>query len=56
MPRMTTQAEIRQSILDLRRIYSDLSDQKFSVWYSKKYKVKANEVYDIIQQEGKANA
>ncbi|GAA0850535.1 hypothetical protein GCM10008915_63870 [Bifidobacterium pullorum subsp. gallinarum] len=56
MPRMTTQDEIRKSIIELRKIYNNLSDLQFSVWYSKKYKVKANEVYDIIQQEGKANA
>ncbi len=56
MARMTTQDEIRKSILELRKIYSNLSDREFSVWYSNKYKVSAKQVYSIIQQEGRAHA
>ncbi len=35
----SVQDQVRQSILDLRTIYHEMTDEKFAAWYNKKYKV-----------------
>lgn len=49
MARISTPAEIKNSILDLRRVYSDLSDERFAIWYSKRYKVSLPAVKRVLQ-------
>lgn len=52
-----TKQTIIQSILDLRKIYSDLSPERFAQMYARKYKIKASAVLKVIQQyEGDENA
>lgn len=49
MSRMSTPEEVRQSILDLRRIYSGLSDERFVAWYSHKYGVPKDAIKKVLQ-------
>ncbi|AZS17405.1 hypothetical protein [Paenibacillus lutimineralis] len=52
MARMSTQEEVKQSILDLRKIYSELSDERFAARYSKKYRVPVSAVMGVLEQSG----
>lgn len=49
MARISTPAEIRRSILDLRGIYHELSDERFAIWYSRRYKVPVKDVAKVIE-------
>ncbi|MNX78606.1 hypothetical protein D3C86_1102070 [compost metagenome] len=51
MARKTTQAEIRKSILDIRRIYPELSDERFAQWYHHRYRVPIKSVLQVIQEK-----
>ncbi|GIO36897.1 hypothetical protein J41TS12_17580 [Paenibacillus antibioticophila] len=51
MARKTTQAEIRTSILDMRRIYAEKTDEQFAHWYQRRYRVPANSVLQVIQEK-----
>ncbi|MBW4838622.1 MAG: hypothetical protein KZY74_04445 [Paenibacillaceae bacterium] len=53
MGRNSTQSEIRKSILDLRRIYSELSDERFAYWYQRRYRVPAETVLRVINEQEK---
>ncbi|MBU5670265.1 hypothetical protein KQJ23_00335 [Paenibacillus sp. MSJ-6] len=53
MARKTTQAEIRTSILDLRRIYPELSPERFALRYQRRYGVPAKSVLQVIQEQEK---
>lgn len=39
---------IRQSVCDLRKTYSDMTDKQFSKWYEKRYHVSSEEVHRIL--------
>jgi hypothetical protein len=45
----TMEDRVRTSILDLRRIYADMSDEEYSQWYFKKYRVKADAVLKVLK-------
>ncbi|WP_157686431.1 hypothetical protein [Paenibacillus senegalimassiliensis] len=53
MARKTTQAEIRASILDMRRIYAEKTDEQFAFWYQRRYRVPASSVLQVIQEQVK---
>ncbi|WP_199615526.1 hypothetical protein [Paenibacillus alkalitolerans] len=40
--------DIKQSILDLRPLHPQLTNEQFARWYEKKYRVKAEEVLRIV--------
>lgn len=42
------QVDIRQSILDLRSIYKEMSNKEFSKWYQKRYGINAEKVLKVI--------
>lgn len=44
--------DVKESILQLRRIYHELNDAEFAKMYQKRYKVKAALVLKVIQQGG----
>ncbi|MEK4513615.1 hypothetical protein [Paenibacillus sp. FSL K6-2524] len=52
MSRQSTQDEIRKSILELSQIYSDLSPERFSVRYSKRYGIPAATVMQVLREGG----
>lgn len=52
MARQSTQAEIRQSIKELRQIYDNLSDEQFVKWYSKRYRVSAASIVEVLSKGG----
>lgn len=45
--------EIRQSILDLRRIYPELSDERFAIRYSKKYGVPVPAIKRVLKESAR---
>lgn len=47
--------EIRQSILDLRRIYPELSDERFAARYSKRYGVPIPAIKRVLKERMVAN-
>lgn len=51
MARKSTQKEIRDSILDLRRIWSDLTDDAFIKMYHKKYRVPISSIKEVLEQD-----
>lgn len=53
MARKTTQSEIRTSIMDLRQIYPELSDEQFAKRYQRRYGVPAKSVLQEIQSKEK---
>ncbi|MFD3261872.1 hypothetical protein ACE3MQ_25050 [Paenibacillus lentus] len=55
MARMSTPEEIRKSILDMRRIYHDLSDDRFAARYNKRYKVPVDAIKRVLQEEAGNN-
>lgn len=40
---------LRQSILELRSIYSELTDDEYAIWYENKYNVKQKDVKKILR-------
>lgn len=45
----TTDEEIRRSILECRRIYSNMTDDAFVVWYRRRYKVDRATIYKTLK-------
>ncbi|MNC45982.1 hypothetical protein D3C75_949760 [compost metagenome] len=41
--------KVVQSIKDMRRIYPELSDERFAQWYSRKFRVKADAVLKVLE-------
>lgn len=48
--RISTPDQVRQSILDIRGIYKELSDNRFATWYSNRYRVEYNAVKKVLEQ------
>lgn len=44
-----TSAEIKASILEMRRIYSSLTDHEFAAFYNKKYRLKIEDVLRVLE-------
>lgn len=40
--------DLSLSVLEMRRVYSDLSDEEFITWYSSRYKVRSRVVSSIL--------
>lgn len=49
---LTVQEQVRKSILDMRRIYPEKSNEDFAKWYEKKYRVKATAVQHVVEEAG----
>jgi hypothetical protein len=43
--------DIKQSILEMRKVYSNLTDHEFAAWYSKRFKVSAGDVLQVLDKE-----
>jgi hypothetical protein len=41
-----------KAILEMRRIYGDMTDEKFTVRYSKRYKIPAVTVKQVLEEGG----
>ncbi|MNB67075.1 hypothetical protein D3C75_135580 [compost metagenome] len=46
---LTSHERVKQSILDMRKIYTDKDDLAFAKWYGAKYRIKADAVLKVIQ-------
>lgn len=44
--------DIRKSITELRKIYSNLSDEEFAAWYNRKFYVSGSTVLKFIKDRG----
>lgn len=53
--RITTNADVKQSIADIRPIYSDMSDEAFAIMYSRKYKVPYKAVMAYLEQSDESH-
>lgn len=47
----TAEDTIRRSIYDLRKVYSEMSEEVFAGYYEKKFKIKKNTVLKILKQD-----
>lgn len=45
-----TEVDMVQSVKEVRRIYSDLSDEEFVRMYARKYRFREHDVADFLQQ------
>ena len=42
--------QMRQSVLDVRKVYPDLPDSEFAKWYASKYRVEAKFVRSVLEK------
>jgi hypothetical protein len=52
-PIITTGEQLRQSVIELRGIYSNLSLDEYCLMYERKYGVKSKEVKRILKESAK---
>ena len=41
---------LKQSVIEVRKVYSNMSDREFVNWYSRKYRVEANFVRSVLEK------
>lgn len=46
-------ATVTQSVLELRRIYSELDDDKFCLFYAKRYRQRYSDIKQILEKQRK---
>lgn len=51
--RITRRADVRESVLESRRIYSNLTDLEFAAWYNSRYGLKTAAVLKILGDDQK---
>ncbi|MNO80305.1 hypothetical protein D3C76_715100 [compost metagenome] len=47
---LSPKEEVQKSILDMRKIYPEKSDESFAKWYASKYRVKADAVLKFLKE------
>lgn len=51
--RITQRADVRESVLESRRIYSNLTNLEFAAWYNNRYGLKTAAVLKILDDDQK---